>query len=314
MKILVTGATGFVGTRLCQVLEEEGHEVVRVGRHVTSPSCVDIGEIGPDTDWRPALGNPDAIVHLAARVHVMQDAAIDPLAEFRRINVDGTLNLARQAAASGVARFVYVSSIKVNGESTSPTMPFRADDPPAPQDAYAVSKHEAETGLRALAQNDALEVVIVRPPLVYGPGVKGNFASLVNWVRKGVPLPLGAVCNRRSLLALDNLVDFIALCADRDRSPQAAGQVFLIADGMALSTPELFRKVACAYGVRARLIPVPERWLRMAGKLLGKSAEADRILGSLVVDISKARDLLGWRPVVTADQQLQQMARDVAAS
>lgn len=314
MKILVTGATGFVGTRLCQVLEEKGHEVIRVGRHVKSPCCVDVGDIGPDTDWQPALGKPDAIVHLAARVHVMQDAATDPLAEFRRVNVDGTLNLVRQAVASGVGRFVYVSSIKVNGESTSPGMPFRADDPPSPQDSYAVSKHEAETGLRALARDAGLETVIVRPPLVYGSGVKGNFASLVNWVRKGVPLPLGAVRNRRSLVALDNLVDFIALCADREMSPRAAGQVFLISDGIDLSTPELLRKVACAYGTQARLIPVPERWLHMAAMLIGKSAEADRLLGSLVVDISKARDLLGWRPVVTADQQLQHMASDAAAS
>jgi nucleoside-diphosphate-sugar epimerase len=313
MNILVTGATGFVGTRLCRMLEDQGHEVVRVGRSARSPAVVDVGDIGPDTDWQKVPGKPDAIVHLAARVHVMRDAAVDPGAAFRRVNVEGTLTLARHALAAGVGRFVYVSSIKVNGESTSPIMPFRAEDPPAPQDAYAVSKHEAETGLEVLARNTGMEVVIVRPPLVYGPGSNGNFASLVNWVRKGIPLPLRAVHNRRSLVALDNLADFLALCANRQLSPRAAGQVFLIADGSDLSTPELLYKVAGAYGAPARLVPVPERWLRLAARLLGKSAEADRLLGSLVVDIAKARDLLGWRPVVTVDQQLQKMASDAEA-
>lgn len=319
MRVLVTGASGFVGTRLCQLLESGGHDLIRVGRDTGAPGQVHVGDIGAGSDWTSALGPghggaPDAVVHLAARVHVMADAAADPLAEFRRVNVAGTLNLARQAAAAGVKRFVYVSSIKVNGETTPAARPFRADDTPAPQDAYAVSKHEAEAGLQALAAASALEVVIVRPPLVYGPGVKGNFASLVRWVRKGVPLPLAAIHNRRSLVALDNLADFIALCANRKGSPQAAGQVFLVADGDDLSTPELLRRVARAYGTRARLVPVPEGWLHMAAGLVGRSAEADRILGSLTVDISKAQAVLGWRPAVTMEQQLREMAKDAAAS
>jgi nucleoside-diphosphate-sugar epimerase len=183
---------------------------------------------------------------------------------------------------------------------------------PAPQDAYAISKWEAEQGLMAIARETGMGVVIIRPPLVYGLDVKGNFAKLVQWVRKGIPLPFGALQNRRSLLALDNLVSFIALCADPAKSPKAANEVFLISDGEDVSTAELLRRVARAYGTKAHLIPVPPAWLRFGARLLGKSAVADRLLGSLVIDSSKARELLGWRPVVTMDEQLQKMARDAA--
>lgn len=314
MQILVTGAGGFIGKRLCQVLAEKGQEVIRVGRGISSPSSFDVGDIGPDTDWQLMLAKSQVVVHLAARVHVMQDTVADPMAEFRRINVESTLNLARQAAAAGIERFVFVSSVKVNGESASASLPFREDDAPAPQDDYALSKYKAELALGKLAQDTGLEIVIVRPPLVYGPGVKGNFATLVSWICKEIPLPLGGVRNRRSLIALENLVDFLALCADRDLSPQAAGQIFLVADGADLSTPELLRKVAHAYGKKSRLVPIPECWLRLAARLLSKSAAADRLLGSLVVDASKARRLLGWHPIVTTDQQLQYMANDATNS
>jgi nucleoside-diphosphate-sugar epimerase len=314
VRILVTGASGFVGKHLCQILETGGHEVVRADRVQHLVTDVVVGDIGPATDWWPAVvQRPDVVVHLAARVHVMYETAADPLVEFRRINVEGTLNLARQAADAGIRRFVYLSSIKVNGEVTAPERPFRADDMPAPQDVYAISKHEAETGLLALAHTTGLEVVIIRPPIVYGPGVKGNFASLLSWVQRGYPLPLGVVRNARSLIALENLVDFIALCTDQERSPHAANEIFLISDGEDVSTTELLKKVAEAYGCVACLIPLPTLMLRLMARMMGKSSMADRLLGYLLVDSSKACNLLGWHPVVTMDGQLRKMAKHAAS-
>jgi nucleoside-diphosphate-sugar epimerase len=239
---------------------------------------------------------------------MMHEKLANPLAEYRRVNVQGTENLARQAVQAGVRRFVFISSVKVNGEATSPGQPFTPADAPAPQDAYGQSKHEAERALWQVALDTGMEVVVIRPPLVYGPGVKGNFAQMVQWVRRGVPLPLGALDNRRSLVALDNLVGFIALCADPARSPQAANQTFLVADGDDVSTPEMLRRVAHAYGVRARLLPVPVGLMRGAARLLGQAAVADRLFGSLQVDASKARTLLGWTPEVTMQAQLRKMA------
>ncbi len=268
-----------------------------------------VGELSSSTDWNACLQGVGAVIHCAARAHIMKDEIGDPLLEYRRVNVQGTLALARQAAKAGVRRFVYISSIKVNGEHTSSNIPFRAEDIPAPEDAYGVSKLEAEQGLFALARKTGMEVVIIRSPLVYGPGVKGNFASMVRWVRKGMPLPLGALHNKRSLVALENLVDFIALCADPDLSPRAANEVFLISDGEDVSTPELLRKVANAYSVAPRLLPIPVVWIQFVARLVGKQAIADRLLGSLVVDSSKARDFLGWKPVVSMDEQLKRMAQ-----
>lgn len=303
----MTGAAGFIGRSLCAALEAQGYKVVRAVRQARAANELAIGEIGPDTDW-PSLfqkaRNVESIVHLAARVHEIGDAAAE--ASFRRVNVAGTLNLAQQAAIAGVRRFVYISSVKVYGEGRA--TPYTEADPPAPRDAYARSKWEAEEGLKAIARTTEMEVVIVRPPLVYGPGVKGNFARMVHWVRRGWPLPFGAVDNRRSLIALENLIDFIVLCIDQARSPNAANEVFLIADAKAVSTPELLHKIAGAYGVHARLIRVSPSWLRFGAKLLGRTDLAVRLLDSFCIDSTKAHIRLGWRPVITLEQQLMRMA------
>lgn len=250
------------------------------------------------------------MVHAAARVHVMDDRASDPLAEFRRINVQGTLNLARQAAAAGVRRFVFISSIKVNGEATKLGIPFSADDIPAPLDPYGVSKMEAEQGLREIAAQTGMEVVIIRPPLVYGPGVKANFRAMMHWLTRGVPLPLGAIHNRRSLVALDNLVDLIVSCLDH---PAAANQTFLVSDGEDLSTTQLLRRMGRALGKPVRLIPVPPALIKVGATLMGKRAVAQRLCDSLQVDISKTRQLLGWSPLLSVDEGLKKAAQGYLA-
>jgi len=304
--ILVTGATGFVGRALCAELAARGLPARPVSRR-PAPGCSAIGDIGPDTDWTQALQGVTHVVHLAARVHVMDDRAADPLAEFRRANVAATLRLARQAAAAGVRRLVFVSSVKVNGEETQPGQPFTADDVPRPQDPYGVSKLEAEQGLLELARETGMEVAIVRPPLVYGPGVGANFRSMLRWVQRGVPLPLGGVHNRRTLVALDNLADLVILCLDH---PAAANQVFLAGDGEDLSTPELLRRVAKALGTRVRLLPVPPLLLRSAAALVGKGGVARRLCGSLQLDTAKTRQLLGWTPRVGVDEALRRTAQE----
>jgi UDP-glucose 4-epimerase len=260
----------------------------------------------PSTDWTVALEGVSAAIHCAARVHVMQETTADPLTEFRRVNVQGTLNLARQAAAAGVRRFVFVRSIKVNGESTQPGAPFKADDAPAPLDAYGVSKMEAEQGLRELAGQTGIEVIIIRPPLVYGPGVKANFAAMMHWLKRGVPLPLGAIHNQRSLVALDNLVALLMTCLTH---PAAANQTFMVSDGEDVSTTELLLRMGQAMGKPARLLPVPASWLKLAAALIGKPDVAQRLCGSLQVDISKTRELLGWVPPVSLDEGLRRAAK-----
>ena len=309
--VLVTGATGFVGKALIDSLVERGEVVVaavrdpqaRLNPHVTV-SC--ITSLDEQTDWRSSLEGVQVVVHLAARVHVMADTESDPLTAFRKVNVEGTLNLARQAAAAGVKRFVFVSSIKVNGEGTAPGQPYRADDTPAPIDPYGISKMEAEQGLLLLAGDTGMQVVIIRPVLVYGPGVKANFLSMMRWLDKGVPLPFGAIDNRRSLVALANLVDLIVTCMTH---PAAANQTFLVSDGEDLSTTQLLRRMSQALGKKARLLPIPSALLARTANLLGKRALSQRLCGSLQVDIEKNRSLLGWTPVVSVDDALAFAAR-----
>jgi nucleoside-diphosphate-sugar epimerase len=304
---LVTGGNGFVGSALVSRLSAAGSTVracCRSGRSLPLSDAITfpVGNIDGKTDWQVALTNVDSVIHCAARVHVMSDTALDPLSDFRGVNVEGTLNFARQAAAIGVKRFVFLSSIKVNGDSTTPGEPFKASDAVAPNDPYGISKFEAEIGLLQLAQETGLEVVIVRPPLVYGPNAKGNFAALARAIRRGLPLPLGAVtANRRSLVSLDNLIDFLMLCLHH---PRAAGETFLVSDGDDLSTLALLQGMAIAMGCRSRLIPVPVSLLQLGAKLVRKEDVACRLLGDLQVDISKNNELLQWRPPTSVAQGL----------
>ena len=302
MRVLVTGATGFVGSALVARMVRDARVTVRAGirrEAGTLPASVERvpGDVTPGRDWQEALVDAPVVVHLAARVHVMRETAADALAEFRRVNVTGTLNLAEQAAAAGVQRFVYLSSVKVNGEAGA----YSEDDPAAPEDAYGVSKHEAEVGLRRIAAESAMDVVIVRPPLVYGPDVRANFNALMRAVARGIPLPLGAIDNRRSLVGLDNLVDFILRCIE---CPAAANETFLVSDGEDLSTTDLIRRLARAMGRPARLIPVPAPVLMAAATLLGRRDVARRLLCSLRVDITKAKQRLAWTPPVSVDDGL----------
>ncbi len=291
-RVLVTGATGFVGRALCAQLDAAGHAVIPAVRRGTGlPDEVVVGDIGPSTDWHMALEGCDAVVHLAARVHKMRESTQDPHVLYHETNTEATLNLARQAAQAGVKRFVFVSTIKVNGEGRDE--PYRETDVPAPEDAYAVSKWEAEQGLHRIAQETGLEVVILRPPLVYGPGVKANFLRLMQTVQKGWPLPLGAIRNRRSLLYLGNFVDAIWRCVEHQA---AAGQTFLLDDGQAVSTPDLIRVLARSMGRSARLLAVPVGALEGVGILLGKRAAVARLTGSLYVDSAAIRTRLGWTP------------------
>lgn len=302
-KLMLTGASGFVGSALIEALISRPDicvvKALRKGE--IGPDCVVVGNIDGDTDFTKALVEVDVVIHAAARAHIMDDEVEDPLSEYRKVNVRGTLNLARQAIASGVRRFVFLSSIKANGEATAMGNKFEAGDLPAPEDAYGVSKMEAEQGLMKLSAETGLEVVIIRPPLVYGAGVKGNFANMIKLVDKGVPLPLGAVHNKRSLVGIDNLVDLIIRCIDH---PAAANQVFLAGDGEDVSTTELLRDVGEAMGKPARLIPVPAGMLRLGATLLGKRTMAQRLLGSLQVDIRKTCELLDWKPPCTVQEGL----------
>ncbi|OWJ89273.1 NAD-dependent dehydratase [Pseudomonas sp. A46] len=311
MRVLLTGATGFVGRGLLERMSSQVDlELVAAVRKQTPglPGNVasrQVSGLEADANWRAALEGVEAVIHSAARVHVMHDESSDPLAEFRKVNVEGTLNLARQAAEAGVRRFIFISSIKVNGEGTPPGSPYRADAQPQPADPYGISKMEAEQGLRALAAETGMEVVIIRPTLVYGPGVKANFLSMMRWLHKGVPLPFGAIHNQRSLVALDNLVDLIVTCIDH---PAAANQTFLVSDGEDLSTTELLRRMATALGKPARLLPVPSWLLEAGASMLGKKALSQRLCGSLQVDISKTRELLGWTPPLSVDAALRKTA------
>jgi nucleoside-diphosphate-sugar epimerase len=309
-RLLVTGANGFIGGALCHALEQNGYDVVRAVRDRenvaalqagTQTFAVATGELGPDTDWVESIQGVDTIVHAAARVHLMQDMANDPLAAYRRVNNAGTACLARAAAKAAVRRFIYISTVKVSGERTEST-PFSETDPPDPQDPYAVSKLEAEQALWEISGRTGLQVVIVRPPLVYGPGVKANFLRLIRLVDRGIPMPVANVTNRRSLLALDNLVDFLLRCI---KAPAAAGETFLVADDEDLSTPDLIGRIAAHMGRKPRLVSFPPALVGLAARLVGKESEARRLRDSLQIDVSKARKVLDWTPAVTVDEELE---------
>lgn len=311
MTVLVTGAYGFVGSALFARLCRDGVSVRGAVRSLSSQpddaETIAIGSLSSETDWTVVLKNVEQVVHLAARVHVMTDKSSDPLAEFRRVNVEGTVALAHQAAAAGVKRFVFLSSIKVNGEFTEQGQSFTADDAPAPEDPYGVSKYEAENLLRQIASETGMEVVIIRPPLVYGPGVKANFESMMRWLARGLPLPLAAVTkNRRSLVALDNLVDLIVTCLNH---PAAANQTFLVSDGEDLSTAELLRRMGAAMTHPARLFYLPPAVLKLGATILNKPGIYQRLCGSLQVDITKTRQLLAWTSPMSVDEGLRRAAQ-----
>jgi nucleoside-diphosphate-sugar epimerase len=307
--VLVTGAQGFVGLPLSAVLVKLGYQVraaVRGSFQVNEgQETLSVGDINGDTVWTEALADIAVVIHLAARVHVMNETAADALSAYRKVNVEGTVNLAQQAVQAGAKRFIFISSIKVNGEGTVLGHPYNEEQVPTPVDAYGISKYEAELALQQLAKDTGLEVVIIRPTLIYGPGVKANFKAMMGCLALGIPLPLGSIHNQRSLLALDNLIDLIQVCITH---PAAANQTFLASDGEDLSTPELLTAMAAALGKTARLIKLPERLLMMGAKLLGKQAMAQRLCGSLQVDSSKARVLLGWQPPVSVQEALYKVA------
>ncbi|MFG0417573.1 UDP-glucose 4-epimerase family protein [Pseudomonas sp. zjy_8] len=308
MTILITGASGFVGGALARRLVEQGDGVHTLGR--TRPGIAAEffeGSIDDQQVSSKALEGVDCVVHLAGRAHQLRETSVDPLENFRAANCRLSEELAAQAIEAGVRRFVFISSIGVNGAFTQDDRPFTEASRPEPHSPYARSKYEAEVALRRLAERGGMELVIIRPPLVYGAGAPGNFSSLMRWVGKGIPLPFGAVHNKRSLIAVDNLVDLIICCIDH---PAAANELFLAGDGDDLSTAELLRGVADSMGRPARLIPVPVALLRLAASALGKKGMAHSLLDSLQVDISKARDLLGWKPPVSVEEGLRRCVRD----
>lgn len=310
MKLLITGANGFVGQALCEHLAAQQNRVTALVRDVKTLSIYELttknirrleADFTDVSGFQNHLAGLDAVIHCAARVHQVNDTSADPLAAYREVNTQATLALANAAAEAGVKRFVFLSSVKVNGEFTQPGQPFRADQA-APQDPYGISKWEAEQGLREIAARTGMEVVIIRPPLVYGPSVKANFLTMMRWLHRGIPLPLGAIKNQRSLVALPNLVDFIALCLTH---PKAANQTFLISDQDDVSTTDLLRGLGDALHRPARLLPLPQGLLELGLKAIGKGGVAQRLCGDLTVDSSPATELLGWKPPLTVQQGLQ---------
>lgn len=304
--VLVTGATGFVGRVLCERLLAQGFRVrgtllasENASSLVVGVDPAAVGSLGPDTRWGNALAGVDTIIHLAARVHIMDDTATDPLTEFRRVNVEGTARLAREAALAGVRRLVFISSVKVNGEEAA--APYSPESSPSPSDPYGISKWEAEKVLRTIEVATGLEVVAVRPPLVYGPGVKANFLTMLKIISRGIPLPFASIKNRRSLIYVGNLADALTECAVQQ---EAAGKTYLVSDGEDVSTPDLIRLIARALGVQVRLLPLPFPLMKLAGRLAGKNSAVTRLTGSLTVDSSKIRQDLGWAPPYTMDDGL----------
>ena len=310
-RLLLTGATGFVGSAIQRhVVANKHFDLTIAVRNINEQSedvdIVKVGDLKSNTDWNDALQDIDVVIHAAARVHVMNDSATDPLTEFRKVNVEGTLNLARQAVEAGVKRFIFVSSIKVNGEGTELGHPYTVDSQPNPTDPYGISKYEAEQGLLKLAETTSLEVVIIRPTLIYGDNVKGNFLSLMKWTYKGIPLPIGGIKdNLRSLVSLDNLIDFIIACIDH---PKAKNEVFLISDDDDISTADLLEEISRGLGVKNRAVNIPPELINTVAATLGKSGVAQRLSGSLQVDITKAKTLLDWQPKYSASQSVQKTA------
>lgn len=309
--LLITGATGFIGSALINRLRQENVQitaaVLKKKRSANIPlevKQVIVDPLSDSSDYSEVLQNVDTVIHLAARVHIMQDNSSDPLRDFRKVNLYGTIRLAEQAYKAGVKRFVFISTIKVNGEETK--SPYNSDSLPKPSEPYGISKWEAEQALRRIERETGLEVVVVRPTLVYGPGVKANFLKMMNFIQRGIPLPLASIHNLRSLIYVGNLVDVLAICASH---PRAAGQTYLVSDGEDVSTPVLIQWVAKAFGMPARLIPFPPALMRVLGKLTGKTAAVDRLLGSLVVDSSKIRRELDWKPPFSMEEGLADTAR-----
>ncbi|WP_028387540.1 UDP-glucose 4-epimerase family protein [Legionella fairfieldensis] len=312
--ILLTGATGFLGRQLTAYFLQQGNSFLRLVSRSKIEEKPDpkitvllSRPLSAESNWYDALHGCDVVIHTAARVHIMKDKADDPLHEFRKVNVEGTLNLARQAAHLGVKRFIFISSIKVNGESTARNQTFLADDLPQPLDAYGQSKYEAEQGLQHLAEETGMEVVIIRPPLIYGPGVKGNFQRLMRCLQKGIPLPFGAITNKRSFVSINNLMSLIAICIEH---PKAANQIFLVSDGEDLSTTDLLRKIGQAMNKPARLLIIPQNILHLLANLSGKKAIFQRVCGSLRVDISKTCEKLGWTPEMPVSEALNLMVKN----
>lgn len=306
--ILLTGATGFVGNAVLTQLNQQSGLTVRtygrrdpVGLQLGSTNNWShfVGEVGAAVDYASALQSVDIVIHCAAQAHVMNSLANNCADLYKDTNVDGSINLARQAIVAGVKRFIFISSVKVNGESTTNASPFSHASRPAPEDNYGRSKQAAEDGLRTLVANSGMELVIIRPPLVYGLGVKGNFFSLLTIAKSNLPLPLGAIHNQRSIVALDNLVDLIITCVTH---PHAANQTFLVSDDDDISTTQLLEMMARAAGKSPRLLPVPMSWLRLAGKLTGKQAVIERLCGNLQVDISHTKKMLGWQPPISVEE------------
>ena len=303
-RVLVTGANGFVGSVLSKQLVDEGFKVRGAYRSRTkADSCPNniekaiVGEINSNTDWQEALQEVNNVIHLAARVHVMQETEIDPLSAFKAVNTEGTLNLAEQAASSGIKRLIFLSTVKVNGEQSEKV--YSASDEVNPDDSYALSKWLAEQGLQTIREKSGMEIVIIRPPLVYGPQVKGNFLRLIKLIHKGLPIPLASVKNRRSMVSIDNLCDLIKTCLLHTK---ANGEVFLVSDGHDLSTPELIRLIANSLQKSAKLLPFPVQWLYLLASLVHKRQEVERLCGSLQVDIEKNREILGWHPPFTVSE------------
>ena len=298
--VLLTGATGFIGSELLKILEFRGITVRPVCRNMSSLTILDnsnwfeIGDIDSKTNWLPALSGIEVVIHAAGIAHITTNNSLDLISKYREINCQATINLARQAASVGVKRFIFISSIKVNGEYTEPNHPFSADDIPNPKDAYAISKLEAEQALQELSAKTGLEIVIIRPPLVYGTNIKGNLLSLVKLIKTGIPIPFGSIKNRRSLVSIANFSDLIFCCLNH---PNAAGQVFLVSDGIDLSTVEIIRKIGFDIGIKVKFINVPVILLKYLFLISGREKSMQKILGSLQVDIEKTKNKLSWIPI-----------------